>query len=102
MDRRIVCTSESDVKKEVKIILDLIGAFYFMPAAGAFGKSGTSDFIGTHCGKFFAIETKFGRNTPTPMQLRFGDAVLRHGGLFLIVNESNLGDTWRVKDLEES
>jgi hypothetical protein len=92
-----VFASEADVKREVKRILDRIGAFYFMPPSGAFGRTGISDFIGVHRGKFFAIETKFGRNSATTMQLRFGMNVQTHGGVFMVVNETNLED---VQDLE--
>jgi hypothetical protein len=92
-----VFASEADVKREVKRILDRIGAFYFMPPSGAFGRTGISDFIGVHRGKFFAIETKFGRNPATPIQLRFGMNVQTHGGVFMVVNETTLED---VQDLE--
>jgi len=73
-------------------MLDEMGAFYFMPPSGAFGRSGISDFIGLHNGRFFAFETKFGKNTPTAMQLRFGMAVQAHGGTFLVINETTLED----------
>lgn len=99
MDRKSIIKDEAGVKKEVKMILDLIGAFYFMPPAGAFGRSGISDIIGVHKGKFFAIETKFGKNTPTPMQLRFGAKVMEHGGMFMVINETNLGDAWMVNSV---
>jgi hypothetical protein len=92
-----VFESEADVKRAVKRILDRIGAFYFMPPSGAFGRTGISDFIGVHRGKFFAIETKFGRNPVTAMQMRFGMNVQTHGGVFMVVNETNLED---VQDLE--
>ena len=90
MSKANVFASEADVKRVVKEMLEEMGAFYFMPPSGAFGRSGISDFIGLHNGKFFAIETKFGKNTPTAMQLRFGAAVEAHGGVFLVVNETNL------------
>lgn len=96
MDKARVCKNEKDVKREVKLILDLIGAFYFMPPANAFGRAGISDIIGLHNGKFFAIETKFGHNKPTPLQLKFGELVTTHGGLFIVINEANLGEAWEV------
>ena len=89
MSKAIVFASEADVKRAVKKILEELGCFYFMPPSGAFGRTGISDFIGLKNGKFFAIETKFGRNMPTPMQLRFGEHVTEHGGLFMWVNDTN-------------
>lgn len=89
MSKAIVFASEADVKRAVKKILDELGAFYFMPPSGAFGRSGISDIVGLKNGKFFAIETKFGKNMPTPMQLKFGEKVMAHGGLFMWVNDTN-------------
>lgn len=99
MSKVIVCTSEAAVKKQVKIILDVIGCFWFMPPAGAFGKSGISDFLGVRNGKFFAIEAKFGDNKPTTQQLKFLKEVKEQGGLALVVWETNLADVWQVREL---
>jgi len=89
VSKAIVFASEADVKHAVKKILDELGCFYFMPPSGAFGRSGISDFLGLKNGKFFAIETKFGSNKPTPQQLKFGEKVMAHGGIFVWVNETN-------------
>lgn len=99
MGRPTVCKNEAAVKKQVRLILDLIGCFYFLPPANAFGRSGISDFVGLSNGRFFAIETKFGKNRPTPMQERFLTEVNIHGGLALVVSETNLGDVWKVREL---
>lgn len=90
MGKVTVCTSEAHVKREVAKRLDQIGAFYFMPSASAFGKAGVSDFIGLYKGRFFAIETKFGSNKPTPLQVRFIEQVIEHGGYAMVINERNL------------
>lgn len=100
MSKAIVFASEADVKHAVKKILEDFGCFYFMPPSGAFGRTGISDFIGVLDGKFFAIETKFGSNKPTPQQLRFGEKVMQHGGHFRVVYEYNLCDVgWMLDEL---
>ncbi len=92
-----VLENEGHVKAEVKKILTKLGCFFFMPPSNVFGRAGISDFIGLHRGRFFAIETKFGKNKPTALQTRFGIEVMAHGGLFFVINETNISDLW---DLE--
>lgn len=55
--------NERDVKAEVKKLLKAHGAWFFMPSMNGYGRSGVPDFIGcSRSGRFFAIETKFGKN----------------------------------------
>jgi len=82
--------NEADVKKAVKKILDKHGHFWFMPPANGFGRTGIADIISVHRGVFFAIETKFGPNKPTPMQIGFLSSVQSEQGYAFIVNEDRL------------
>lgn len=82
--------NEAHVKREVKKILDRHGHFWFMPPANGFGKTGIADFISVHRGIFFAIETKFGKNKPTPMQIGFLSSVRAEHGYAFVVNEERL------------
>lgn len=82
--------NEAHVKREVKKILDKYHHFWFCPPANAFGKSGIADIISVHRGVFFAIETKFGSNKPTPMQIGFLASVRAEKGYAFIVNEKRL------------
>lgn len=88
--KRRTFASESDVKRIVRDIIDMLGGFSFMPPANGFGRSGVSDIVAVIDGKAVAIETKFGRNKPTALQLQFGEKWLQAGGFFMVVNESNL------------
>lgn len=88
--KRRTFASESDVKRIVRDIIDMLGGFSFMPPANGFGRSGVSDIVAVINGKAIAIETKFGRNKPTALQLQFGEKWLQAGGFFMVVNESNL------------
>lgn len=81
---------EDDVKREIKKLLKRHGWWYFMPAAGAFGKSGIPDFICCKDGKFLAIEAKFGYNKPKDTQKARMEEIRAAGGVAVWVNEDRL------------
>jgi Holliday junction resolvase len=83
-------TPEGKVKKKVKEVLDDLGAYYFMPATGGFGRSGVPDFIGCHNGTFFGIECKAGRGIPTALQEREIRRIINAGGYAWVINEENV------------
>jgi Holliday junction resolvase len=83
-------TPEGAVKNRVKKELDELGAYYFMPATGGFGRSGIPDFVGCHKGVFFAIECKAGKGIPTALQERELKNIKRAGGQAWVVNETNV------------
>lgn len=90
--------NEGDVKKAVKKILSSVGEdlWYFMPPANGYGRSGIPDFLGCYKGKTFAIETKFGNNSPTNNQLREMKALGTADANVYLVRESNL-DTFEAE-----
>lgn len=96
--------NEGDVKKFVKKVLnecdsDTIpkdAVWWFMPAANGFGKAGVPDFIGCFKGNMFAIETKFGRNELTEMQIRQLHHLIQAGAKTWIVRETSV-DTWEAE-----
>ena len=55
-------TPEAKVKKVVVKQLKELGAYYFFPATGGYGKSGVPDIVGCYKGMFFGIECKAGNN----------------------------------------
>ncbi len=83
-------TKEAHVKDDVKALLNKYDWFWFMPPANAYGKSGISDFIAIKRGTFLAIETKFGSNKPTAMQIGFLNSIRANDGFAFVVNEQNL------------
>lgn len=82
--------NEKDVKRKVKAILAKHDWFWFMPPANAYGKTGIADIIALRRGAFMAIETKFGYNKPTPMQIGFLNSVRQEDGFAFVVNEKNI------------
>lgn len=82
--------SEKDVKRKVKALLDKWDWFWWSPPANAYGKSGISDFHAIKYGCFIAIETKFGYNKPTPMQIGFLNSIRACKGTAFVVSEKNI------------
>jgi len=87
MQDRATIHDEKGVKRLVRRALDKGGIFNFMPPSNAFGKSGISDILAVHNGRFVAIETKYGSNKPTEMQLQFGQNVVSAGAGFFVISE---------------
>ena len=89
-------TPEAKVKKVVVNQLRNLGAYYFYPVTGGYGRSGVPDIVGCYKGKFFGIECKAGKNTPTPLQQINLDVIEKQNGIALVVNEKNIHS---VRDL---
>lgn len=85
-----MATPEGKVKKQVKKILDDLGAYHFSPMTAGFGRSGVPDIIACYKGKFIGIECKSGDNKPTLLQLRNIDDIKRNQGLAIVINEDNI------------
>lgn len=94
MSRTYTC--EKDVKKRVKELFNREGWFFWMPPANGFGKIGVSDFNALKDGVFLAVETKFGKNTPTVQQKAYLQSIHAAGGLAFVVSEQTLEwfDIW--------
>jgi hypothetical protein len=85
-------TPEAKVKKKVAAHLKMLGAYYFYPVTGGYGKSGVPDIIGCYDGKFFGIECKAGKNKPTPLQEKNLSDIKASQGIALVINEENIDD----------
>lgn len=85
-------TPEAKVKKKVTSHLKTLGAYYFYPVTGGYGKSGVPDIIGCYKGQFFGIECKAGNNKPTPLQEKNLSDIKENGGIALVINEDNIDD----------
>lgn len=90
MSKKRTYHNESDVKAEVKKLLNQHNWFWWMPPANGFGRAGISDFNALRGGVFLAIETKFGNNKPTAMQVGYLESIMSESGMAFVVNEKNL------------
>jgi len=91
-------TAEGKVKNAVKLILKDLGAFYFMPVSGGFGKHGICDIICCLKGRFIGIETKAGKGKTTALQDRCMDEIRAAGGVALVINEESVKTLREVLD----
>ena len=89
-------TPEAKVKKVVVNQLRNLGAYHFYPVTGGYGRSGVPDIVGCYKGKFFGIECKAGKNTPSPLQQINLDDIEKQDGIALVINEKNMHS---VRDL---
>ena len=83
-------TPEAKVKKNCTDLLKKCNAYYFMPSANGYGRTGIPDIVGCYNGKFFAVECKAGDNKTTPLQNRELLAVETAGGASFVIREDNL------------
>jgi Holliday junction resolvase len=90
MSQELPMTPEGKVKKKVTSILKQLGAYYFYPVTGGYGKSGVPDIVGCYDGKFFGIECKAGKNKPTALQEKNLTDIAAAGGIAIIINENNI------------
>ena len=92
-------TPEAKVKKVVSKQLKELGAYYFYPATGGYGRSGVPDIVGCYKGKFFGIECKAGKNTPTALQEKNLRDIALADGLQVVINEENMGEVTQMLKL---
>jgi G:T-mismatch repair DNA endonuclease (very short patch repair protein) len=83
-------TPEGKVKKEVRKVLDSLGAYYVMPVTGGYGKQGAPDFLVCHKGRFIGIETKAGKGKLTTLQEMNLKKIIEAGGLAFVVREDDV------------
>jgi penicillin-binding protein-related factor A (putative recombinase) len=85
-------TPEAKVKRVITNQLKELGAYYFYPATGGYGRSGVPDIVGCYRGRFFGIECKAGKNKPTALQQKNLDDIASTEGIALLINEANMKD----------
>ena len=89
-------TPEGRVKAAVRKILDAEQVYHFSPAATGFGRAGIPDIICCVNGAFIAFELKAGKGKTTALQDREIAAISGHGGIVLVINETNID---KVKEI---
>lgn len=90
-------TPEGKVKLKLKKILDKLGAYYFFPATGGYGRNGVPDVVGCIAGKLFAVECKAVGGKPTALQLRELEKIRRAGGIAFIYDGTTTDEMVRAK-----
>ena len=83
-------TSERDVKKQVKKLLDKHDYFWWMTPANGYGSTGIADILAFRSGVLVAIETKFKKNVATNNQKAFLSSIQVESGFAFVVSEDNI------------
>ena len=83
-------TLESKIKSRIKLILEDLRCYYFMPIGGPYSRIGVPDFVGCLNGMFFSIEAKAGKGKTTALQARELQRIKDAGGFAIVVNEENV------------
>lgn len=86
----MAATPESKVKKQVVKVLQEVGAYYFYPVTGGYGRSGVPDVVACLRGRFIGIECKAGKGQTTALQDKNLRDIENTGGISWVVNEINL------------
>lgn len=86
----MAATPEVKVKKQVKAVLEQLGAYYFFPVANGYTRAGIPDIIVCYRGRFIGIEVKAGKNVPTALQERELSLIRKSGGAAYVINEKNI------------
>jgi len=92
----MAATPEKRVKEKVVKVLKEMGAYYFYPFTGGYGRSGVPDIIGCYKGRFFGIECKAGKNKTTALQDREISLIHNTEGVAWVVNEENIDSVREV------
>lgn len=85
-------TPEAKVKKKIKEILNVMGAYFLQPIGTGFGSNGAPDIVACYKGFFIGIEAKAGKGKTTALQEFNLKRIEGMGGLALVINEVNVGE----------
>ena len=89
----MAATPEKKVKQKVVAQLKALGAYYFYPVTGGYGKSGVFDIVVCYKGWFIGIECKadMKKSGPTKLQSVNARQAIASGGIVLLVDANNHG-----------
>jgi hypothetical protein len=90
-------TPEGKVKKAIKELLKKHEAYVYMPVPAGYGAP-SLDFVGCHCGLFYAIEAKRPGKEPTAQQRLTARTMEQAGAVTFVVASTDGAD---FKKLEE-
>jgi Holliday junction resolvase len=86
----MAATPEAKVKAKVVKQLKELGAYYFSPVTGGYGRSGVPDIVVCINGRFVGIECKAGKGVTTALQEKNLEAIRQSGGKAFVLNEENV------------
>lgn len=91
---------EKKVKRRVRDILSVYGAYAFMPATHGYGSSGVHDVVACYRGHFVSVECKAdATKAPTALQNGAAKDVWAAGGVAVLIHEGNIHVLTETLDL---
>lgn len=94
-------TPEAAVKNAAKKILEVSGAYFFMPYQAGYGKAGVPDIVACHKGRMLGVECKAEKGKTTALQERELQRIRDAGGIALTIRPSNLHELQEVLDAKQ-
>ena len=91
-------TPESKVKAAVKKMLEVSGAYFFMPYQAGMGRGGVPDIVACHKGHMMGVECKAGKGKTTALQDRELEKIRAAGGTALVIREDNMHELQEALD----
>ena len=90
---------ESKVKDTCKKMLEVSGAYFFMPYQAGMGRAGVPDIVACYRGFMLGVECKAGKGKTTALQERELQRIRDAGGIALVINETNTHELQNTLDL---
>lgn len=81
---------QKSVKPKVRKLLTQHGWFWWATPATMYSQSGIADLCAIKSGMFMAVETKFGRRDPTPLQVAYLNSVRAEDHFAFIVRDTTI------------
>ena len=89
---------EAKVKEACKKMLEVSGAYFFMPFQAGAGRAGIPDIVACYKGHMLGVECKAGKGKTTALQERELQKIRDAGGTALVIREDNMDELQKVLD----
>ncbi len=77
-------TPESELKRDIKRLLEARGAFWSMVTGGPYSKPGDPDIIACYKGRYIGIEAKSAHGVQRPEQIIRQKQIEAAGGIYIL------------------
>jgi Holliday junction resolvase len=89
---------EAKVKEACKKMLEVSGAYFFMPYQAGMGRAGVPDIVACYKGHMLGVECKAGKGKTTALQERELQKIRDAGGTALVIREDNMDELQEALD----
>lgn len=79
-------------------MLEVSGAYFFMPYQAGMGRAGVPDIVACYKGHMLGVECKAGKGKTTALQERELQKIRDAGGTALVIREDNMDELQEALD----